>query len=256
MMKQTIEQENELFKGRQFTSVALVTFKTVSMEWLSSLEKKEKLLSYFDQLAHNTSIKSVIVQSPNESLDKKGFFEQFEAWSNSKIYDDVFYRIFRAFDQIMLRIINSKKLFISAQSGKVIFPFFGLSLACDHRIAADNFIVQNPEGMVGLAPKGAVAFFLTRALGPSKTMELLLSQKDIGAYELLRLKLVDSVVPFNKLRHSALERANKLTSHPDTELAGVKKLVNYSMKDLADYLEYEDEQIFRTLSSFKRNKRA
>ena len=256
MVAQKIEQENELFKSRQLKNIALVTFKTVSMEWLSSLEKKEKLLSYFDMLSDNSSIKSVILRSPNNSLDKKGFFEQFEAWSNAKIYNDTILRIFRAFDQIILRIVGSDKLFVSAQSGKVIFPFFGLSLACDHRIVADNFMVQNPESMVGLAPKGAAAFFLTRAIGSSKSMELLLAKKDIGAYELLRLKLVDSVAPFNKLRHTALETAKNLCSHSLTTLAGVKRLVNYSMRELANYLEYEDDEIFRTLSKLKQNKRA
>jgi len=251
MVTQNIEQDNELFKSKQRKNVALVSFKAISIESLSSLEEKQKLLSYFDYLSCNPSIKTVILRSPNTSLDKNNFLGSFHLWSASKTSSYEMLRICRTFDQIMLKIIESNKLFISAQSGKVIFPFFGFSLACDYRVVAENFVLQNPEVKVGLIPKGAEAFFFSRILGPSKTIEILLSDKDINAYELLRLKLVDRVVSFNKLRHTALETARNFASKPVTSLLGVKRLVNYSLNDLNSYLEFENEQLFKFLNMLK-----
>ena len=151
----------------------------------------------------------------------------------------------------MLRIVDSDKFYISAQSGKVILPFFALGFACDYRIAADNLVVQNPAPKLGLIPKGAGAFFLTRMLGPAKAEEILLSSEDMNAYELLQLKLVSKVVPFNKLRSAALEEARKFSGKSGTSLSGVKRLVNHSLGDLKDYLGFENEQLVQILNVMK-----
>jgi len=55
--------------------------------------------------------------------------------------------------------------------------------------------------------------------------------------ELLRMKLVDRVVPFNKLKQTAFELAQRYTCQPSSSLAAVKRLVDYSLKDLKYYLE-------------------
>jgi len=203
---------------------------------------------YLDRLDKDSSIKVVILRSPNNSLEKDSFLKAFNSWSKAKVYTNVVMKVCRALDQIMLKTIDSKKIFISAQSGKMIFPFFSLSLACDYRIAADNLVVQNPEPMLGLIPKGGGAFFLPRILGTSGAFDLLLSGKNLSAYELLRLKLVDKVVEFNKLRHTAIEKSRDFVSKPIASLSGIKRLLNYSAKNLNNYLEFENEQLLRNLA--------
>jgi len=256
MVAQNIEQDNELFEGKQYESIVSVSFKEVPMLWLSSLEKKEKLLSYFDQIECVPSIKAVILHEQNGSLDQKRYFELFDWWRESKIDSNYIQRIYRAIDQVILRIVDSNKFFVSAQSGKVILPFFTSNFACDYKIVADNLVVQNPAPKVGRIPNAAGAYFLTRILGPTKAEDILLSSKDINAYELLRLKLVDKVVSFNKLSCAALDIAKKFSGKSSTSLVGVKRLVNYSLKDLKDYLEYENEQLIKVLNKTKsKNKR-
>jgi len=256
MVPRNIEQDNELFEGKRYESIVSVYFKEVPMLWLSSLENKEKLLSYFEQIECVPSTKAVILYELNGSLDQKRYFELYDWWRESGIYSDAIRRIYNAIDQVMLRIVNSSKIFISVQSGKVILPFFTSNFACDYRIVADNLVVQNPAPKVGKVPNGACAYFLTRILGPTKAEDILLSSKGINAYELLRLKLVDKVVSFNKLSSAALDIAKKFSDKSDTSLVGVKRLVNYSLKDLKDYLEYENEQLIKIFNKTKpKNKR-
>jgi len=247
MAGQSIEQDNELFKSVQYENIALVHFKAVSMEWLSSLNEKGNLLSFFQHLSCHPSIKVVILLSPNHSCEENDFFALYKSWSESTNDRNAIYRTYNAINQIMLSIMESRNLFVSAQSGKMIFPLFSLSFACNSRIVADNYIVQNPEPKIGSIAKGAGAFFLPRILGPSKAIDILLSNKNIGAYELLRMKLVDRVVTFNKLKQTAFEIAHKFTGQPTSSLVTVKRLVNYSLKDLRPYLEYENKQLSRIL---------
>ena len=166
---------------------------------------------------------------------------------------DEILRMCNALDQIMLGIIESTKFFILAQSGITILPFFTSGFACDYRIVGDNFVVQNPMPKIGLFPKGAGAFFLTRIVGSAKAEEILLSDKDMDAYQLLQLKLADKIVPFSQLRYAALETARTFSGKSGASLTGVKRLVNYSLKDLKDYLEFENEQLLQILNTIKRS---
>jgi enoyl-CoA hydratase/carnithine racemase len=251
MATQHLEQDNEVFETKQYEGIVYLSLKEVPLLWLSNLEKKDILLSYFDQIESVPSIKVVILHEPNSSLDQQKYFELHDWWAQSKIDTNALQRIYRALDQTMLRIIDSDKVYISVQSGKVILPFFTLNFASDYRIVADNLIVQNPAPKIGLIPKSAGAFFLTRILGAAKTEEILLSSKELSAYELFRMKLVDKVVSFNKLRYVALETAKTYSTKSGTSLSGVKRLVNYSLKDLKDYLEFEDEQLLKILNTRK-----
>jgi len=248
MVRQNIEQDNELFKSTQHAEVVLVHFKAVSMEWLSNLDKKDKLLSFLQHISYHANIKVVVLLGPNHSCEETDFFALCKAWSESSMDSDAIYRTYNAIDQIMLNIMESSKLFISAHSGKVIFPLFSLTFACDVRIVADNYVVQNPEPKIGSIPKGAGAFFLPRFLGPSKAIDILLSSENIVAYDLLRMKLVDRVVPIDKLKGTAFEIAHHFACQPTTSLVAAKRLVNYSLKDLKQYLEYENEQLFCILN--------
>jgi len=248
MATQPLEQDNELFEAKQYEDIIFVSFKEISLLWLSSLEKKEELLSYFDRIERVPSIKVVILYEVHSSENQKSYSELYGLFEKSNIDSDAIIRMCNAFDQIMLSIIESTKLYILAQSGKILLPIFISGFACDYRIAGDNLIVHNTTPEIGLPPKGAGGFFLPRIVGPAKTEEILLSGEDMDADYLLRLKLVDRIVPSDKLKETALETARNYTSQNGASLVGVKRLVNYALKDLKNYLEYENEQIIQILS--------
>jgi len=65
----------------------------------------------------------------------------------------------------------------------------------------------------------------------------------ISAYEALEYGIVDQVVAEEKLEDAVLETAHRFGRHPASSIAGVKKLVNWSIKDLKDFLEIENREI-------------
>ena len=140
-----------------------------------------------------------------------------------------------------------RQMVIHANSGKVLSLFLNVSLACDYRIIADNTVFQNPCLEIGMVPKGGGAFFLSKMLGISKAYEILLCEKDITAEEALKLGLVDKVVPFNELRQAALEIAEDYARRPLRSIAGAKKLLNYSIRDLEEYLDFETRELGRII---------
>ena len=130
---------------------------------------------------------------------------------------------------------------IHADSGNIIFLFMNISLAFDYSIMADNTVFQNPNFQLGLVPKGCGIFFISKMLGSRKTSEILLSGEDINAQEALRLGIVNKVVPVNELKEASLSIAQRFAKIPAQYSSGIKKLLNYNMKNLKEYLEYENE---------------
>ena len=93
-----------------------------------------------------------------------------------------------------------------------------------------------------------MVFFLSRILGRRKAFETLLSERDINADEALRLGLVDKIVPVEKLEEATLEMAQQLARKPARTLTVAKKLLNYSIKDLKDYLDFENQEILKIIA--------
>ena len=148
-----------------------------------------------------------------------------------------------------MEIVHLDKIVIHANSGNVISLLFNLSLACDYRIAADNTTFQNLYLDVGLLPMGGGAFFLSRRLGRGKSYDVLLNQKEISAVEAMRLGIVEKIVPSDKLEMFTLKIAHRFAKKPAHSLTGIKRLLNYSLFGLKEYLEFENAELLRTIHS-------
>ena len=99
----------------------------------------------------------------------------------------------------------------------------------------------------GLAPKGGGAYFLKKRLGHCKAFELLLSEEEITAKDALELGVVNKVVPLHLLEEATLERARAFAKKPSDSLTAIKRLLNYTDQDLADYLEFENRELMHAL---------
>jgi len=136
---------------------------------------------------------------------------------------------------------------VHSNSGLAIPLFLNISLACDYRIVADNTMFQKPYLKLGMVPTGGGAFFLSKIIGRSKAFTLLLSERDINAHEAVKLGIVDKIVPVEGLEAATLEMAQELARKPARTLTVAKKLLNYSIKDLKDYLDFENQEILKII---------
>ena len=142
------------------------------------------------------------------------------------------------------------QIVIHTDSGKVLPMFLNASLACDYRIVADNTVFQNPCLEFGLVPKGGGAFFLSRILGVSRAYKIMLAEEDITADDALKLGLVDEVVLLKELRNAALMVAEQFARKPARSLRCCKRLLNFSLKDLREYLEFETQELANLIGPY------
>jgi len=104
------------------------------------------------------------------------------------------------------RMENCGKPLIAAVNGMALGGGGEVALACTFRILSESAKIGFPEVAIGVMPGAGGNQRLTRAVGRSRALKLLLTGDMIGAEEAYRIGFADEVVPGDQL----MERATKL----------------------------------------------
>jgi enoyl-CoA hydratase/carnithine racemase len=245
--KTSFARDGNVFSAKEMENIIIFRFKESPLLRAADLRAKAAVLDYLNLVSRSDLIKVVVIMgSPQEMAPK----EYVEFYRRALELDQIaIQRMHNAVNQFILGITELNKIVIHADSRKFLSLFLNVSLACDYRIVTDNSVFHNLHLELGLVPKGGEAFFLSKMLGFGKVCEILLSAEDITAQEALRLGIVNEVVPSEELEKAAFKTAQRFAQKPALSLSGVKRLVNYSNKDLGDYLEFENEELFRIMVS-------
>jgi 2-(1,2-epoxy-1,2-dihydrophenyl)acetyl-CoA isomerase len=117
-----------------------------------------------------------------------------------------------------------------------------LVLACDLAIAADNARFSMGYTAVGACPEGSGSYFLPRAVGLKKAMQLALFSERIDAHRAEALGIVNRVVPLKELNSATAEWAERLAGGPGIAIAATKRLLEASLSNPLD-AQLEDEAL-------------
>jgi enoyl-CoA hydratase/carnithine racemase len=98
---------------------------------------------------------------------------------------------------------------IARVRGYALAGGFGLALACDVVIAADDAQFGTPEIDVGLWPM-MITVPMVRSMPPKKALELQMTGRRVGAEEALRIGFVNEVVPADELDATVARMAGVL----------------------------------------------
>ena len=113
-------------------------------------------------------------------------------------------------------------------------------MMCDFIIAADNAKFGQPEINLGTIPGAGGTQRLTRFVGKSKAMEMVLTGLMMDASEAERSGLVSRVVPLVELMPEALKAANKMAELSLPILMMAKDAVNRSYEvSLSEGIHFE-----------------
>jgi enoyl-CoA hydratase/carnithine racemase len=115
------------------------------------------------------------------------------------------------FVDMFLAIQRLGKPVVGCVNGHALAGGFGLALACDLLVAADNATFGTPEINVGLWPMMIMAL-ITRNLSRKRAMELMLLGDRVDADTAHAWGLVNRVVPQEEVREAAQALARTLTT--------------------------------------------
>jgi len=133
---------------------------------------------------------------------------------------------------------------IAAVNGTAAGAGVGLVAMADLAVAAEGAKFSLAYTGVGLTPDGSTSYFLPRALGNKRAMELVLTNRLLSAAEALEWGLVNRVVPDANLREEVGKLAERLAAGPLGAFGQAKRLLR-SEASLEAQLEDESRTISR-----------
>lgn len=142
-------------------------------------------------------------------------------------------------DQAMA-IYNLDKPTIAAMNGVCAGAGMSLALSCDLRVGSENARFRSVFLERNLSPDSGMSWFLTRILGYSRAIDLILTSRDVAADEAYRLGLLDRLVPHERLMEEALGLARQITQWPPVAVRAAKRVTQQNLnKNLEDGLRNE-----------------
>jgi len=181
------------------------------------------LSNAMDEVYNNADIKTVIITGAGEKAFVAGA-DISEFLTLGKTEGAALAK--RGQDMVFNKIENCPKPVIAAVNGFALGGGCELAMACHLRVAAENARFGQPEVKLGLIPAYGGTQRLTKLIGKTKALELMITTDMINASEALQLGLVNYVVPQAELMNKTHELASKIMKQAPLAVAGVIRCVN------------------------------
>jgi len=180
-----------------------------------SLQMVAELATVFDQIESDDGIRAVVLRGSEghfcaggDIKDMAGARSQPAAESEQ----DPFYRLNRAFGQMIQRVNESSKVVIAVLEGAVMGGGFGLACVSDLAIAGPTVKFGLPETGLGVIP-AQIAPFVVERIGLTQTRRLALLGLRIDGAEAQRLGLVHRYCADDEAVESAVTEALECVRH-------------------------------------------
>lgn len=154
--------------------------------------------------------------------------------------------------ETLAKIERTPKVFLAALTGHTVGGGLEIALATDIRFAADNPTLQIglPEVRLGVLPGTGGTQRLSRLIGKSKALDLMITGKMLSAKEALDLGVVNYVYPSDQLLERVDEYAQNLVAGATRAIGLIKQAVVQGTEvhiDAGFFMERElQNRLFRT----------
>ena len=148
------------------------------------------------------------------------------------------------------RVTRCRKPVVAAVAGFALGGGCELAMMCDFIIAAENAKFGQPEINLGVSPGAGGTQRLTRFIGKSKAMDMVLTGRMMDAAEAERCALVSRVVPLADLLPTVLEAAKKIAALSPNAVKLTKEMVNAAYETPLSQGVMLERRLFHSLFAF------
>ena len=202
----------------------------------------EGLVEAFNRCADDPEIRVVILTGNGKAFSAGADVRELSGMSVAEL-------VRRGHMPLWERIRSLRKPLIAAINGAAVGGGLELAMACDICIASGSAKFGQAEINLGIMPGAGGTQRLTRALGKSRAMEMVLSGKLISASEAASYGLVSGVCEDGLLMDEVLSLATQIADKPMFALELAKESINRAHETaLSQGLELERRNFILSLS--------
>ena len=156
-----------------------------------------------------------------------------------------------AFHRMLLRLRELDAIVVAGINGNTAGGGCEFSLGCDLRVMADgDFLIGLPETSVGILPGGGGTQRLSRLIGSSRALDLILHAKLLKPLEAYNLGIINKLLTERKFKEELDEYCEDLVNRAPIALSQVKKIIHQGLEmTLEDSLLLEQKAFDVTMNS-------
>ncbi len=179
----------------------------------------EELNSALEGFESNAAIGAVVITGSDKAFAAGADIKEMQA----KSFVDAYLQNFIVRWE---NVAAARKPVIAAVAGFALGGGCELAMMCDFILAAETAKFGQPEIKLGVIPGAGGTQRLTRFIGKSKAMDMVLTGRMMDAAEAERCGLVSRIVPAAELVDEALKTADIIASHSLASTLMAKECVN------------------------------
>jgi 2-(1,2-epoxy-1,2-dihydrophenyl)acetyl-CoA isomerase len=226
--------------------VATVTLNRPQAKNSFTTAMQTRMIQTFHDLARDPGVRVVILTGAGDAFCTGGDVKALGAadltdpiaqkWASESVWMDAEARFDRlnVFVRASLLLHRMGKPTIAMIRGAVAGAGVSLALACDFRIVARSAFWVTSFTRIGMSGDFGVSYFLTKLLGPSKAMEMLMLSDRVDAEQAQALGLVTRLVDDGALLTEAQAFARRLAAGPPVALRYIKENVQAALDEPLD----------------------
>ena len=176
----------------------------------------EEMLGHLGSAREDEEVRALVISSNDHLGLSAGADVREELDAEGKV------RRMQLFADLYDQLTDFPKPTVAACHGAVVGGGAEIAIACDLRVAGGNLRLKFPGAELGV-PVGPAR--LVTLCGLSTAKYLLLSSRNVGADEALRLGLVHRVAPAARTEEAALKLAAEVAAHPPEAVARIKRML-------------------------------
>ncbi len=202
------------------------------------------LSAFLDAVEHDDSVRCIVLTGSDKAFAAGADIKEM----SSKSYAEMFTENF--FAGVSDRISRFRKPIIAAVSGYALGGGCELAMLCDFILASDTARFGQPEINLGVAPGIGGSQRLTRYVGKSKAMDMILTGRMMDAAEAERAGLVSRVFPIADLVNEAKAIAAKIASQSPLAVMMNKEMVDAAYETTLTQGVRFERRLFHSLFAF------
>jgi enoyl-CoA hydratase len=208
----------------------------------------QELSTCIEALDHDDAVRCVVLTGSDKAFAAGADIKEMAEKSYAEAFREDF------FTETSERIVRTRKPIIAAVSGYALGGGCELAMICDFIIASETAKFGQPEITLGVAPGIGGSQRLTRFVGKSKAMDMILTGRMMDAAEAERSGLVSRVTTVDKLIEEAMAAARKIASLSPLAVMMNKELVDTAYETTLTQGVRTERRLFHSLFAFQDQK--